>query len=365
MNISALLILMVEKQASDLYISPGSPVLIKIRGVTRPVNSDRVTPVEAKSMAYDLMSDKDIKTFEKSWEANLGLSAVQGARFRVNVMRQKGQVATVIRLLKQHPPSLDSLNVPEFLADMVLEKRGLVLVAGAAGSGKTTTLAAMIDHRNARQHGHILTIEDPIEYVYEYKMSVVNQREIGTDTKSYGTALKNAMREAPDVILIGEIRDTETMREAITYSETGHLCLATIHASNTIETLDRILNFFSQEQRDQLLLDLSHNLRAVVCQRLLNGKDGNQYPAVEVLRETPYISELIQRGEISGIREAMERNLEENIVTFDQAILDLFFAGKISEEEAISHASSKHNVAMKIRIERAQHSKKSDSLKLK
>ncbi len=351
MQITDYLRLMVEKGASDLIFSPGCPVLIKIREQQMPVDDDyRLTAEQVKDFAYRLMNEVQREIFERDWEINLGASANGYGRFRVNVMRQRGQVAMVIRYLVSTPPDFKTLHLPEELQDLILEKRGLILVAGATGAGKSTTLASMIEHRNRTVHSHILTIEDPIEYIYEYKKSVINQREIGTDTKSYADALKSAMREAPDVILIGEIRDSETMQQAINYSETGHLCLATIHASNAIETIDRVINFFPQENHKQLLTDLSHNLKAVICQRLIKGTKGNLWPAVEVLLESPYIKELIQKGEIEDIREAFYRDLEKDIISFDQSILNLYKLGRISKQQAIDHADSKHNMQVNIRL---------------
>ncbi len=351
MDISKYLQLMTQENASDLFFSPGSPVLIKIEGLCHPVSKQHhLTPRESKELAFSLMNESHMKAFEEDWEVNMGVSVSGIGRFRVNVMRQRGEVAMVIRNVKVDPPSLEDINVPLYLKDLVMEKRGLILVAGATGSGKSTTLASMIDHRNATTHGHILTIEDPIEFLHRYKKSVVNQREVGTDTKSYSEALKNAMREAPDVILIGEIRDTETMRNAINYSETGHLCLATIHASNAVETLDRVINFFPQSAHKQLLTDLSNNLKAIVCQRLIPGVDSKRWPAVEILKDSPFIQELIKKGEIDQIREAFERNLEKEIVTFDQAIYELYKQGRVSMEEAIKHADSSHNMSVKIRL---------------
>ena len=351
MEIAKYLQLMTQKNASDLFFSPGSPVLIKIEGHCHPVSKQHhLTPEESKELAYSLMNESQVKAFEDEWEVNMGVSVQGLGRFRVNVLRQRGAVAMVIRNVKVNPPSIEDINVPTFLKDLVMEKRGLILVAGATGSGKSTTLAAMIDHRNATTHGHILTIEDPIEFLHHYKKSVVNQREVGTDTKSYNDALKNAMREAPDVILIGEIRDTETMRNAINYSETGHLCLATIHASNAVETLDRVINFFPQEAHKQLLTDLANNLKAIICQRLIPGTDNKRWPAVEVLKDSPFIKELIKKGEIDQIRDAFERNLETDIITFDQAIYELYQKGLITEEQAIAYADSSHNMTVKIKI---------------
>lgn len=351
MDITQYLLHMAEKGASDLYFSTGSPVLMKIEGATFPVNADHIMPPGAiHRLAYNLMQDHHTRQFEADWEANLAVSLNNVGRFRINVLRQRGEVSMVVRHIKTHPPSLEALHLPMVLKPLVSEQRGLILVAGATGSGKSSTLAAMIDYRNQTRHGHILTIEDPIEYLHPYKKSIVNQREVGTDTKSFASALRNAMREAPDVILIGEIRDEETMHSAITYSETGHLCLATIHASNAIETLDRALNFFPERRHKQVLTDLSRNLKAVICQRLIRGKDKRRWPAIELLLNSPYIAELIQKGELDEIREAMSRRAENGTLCFDDALLTLYQQKLITREDAIAHADSKHNLTVKIRL---------------
>lgn len=353
MNIAQYLQIMVDRKASDLFFTPDFPVLIKIEGCFSPIdNEKKLTAIAVRELAYSVMKEMHLKVFEENWEVNLGISLTNIGRFRVNVMRQKNEIAMVVRYIKSQPPSIDELHLPEALKSVVLEKRGLILVSGATGSGKSTTLASMIDYRNESVAGHILTIEDPIEFIHGYKKSIVNQREVGTDTKSYTEALKNAMREAPDVILIGEIRDENTMKNAINYAETGHLCLATIHASNTIETLDRVINFFPERAHKQLFIDLGHNIRAIICQRLISGIDGKRWPAIELLKDTPFVRELIQTGRIDDIRETLERNMEKDIITFDQAIFKLFDEGKISKSEAISNADSKHNIEVQIRLMR-------------
>ena len=351
MEMSDYLQFMVEHAASDLFFSTGAPVMIKIEGVIQPIQSKQPMAVgEVKTLAYSLMHDHHIQQFEQHWELNFAASIKGLARFRINLLRQRGEVAMVIRHVKTHIPSFEDLHLPTSLQKLVMQRRGLVLVAGATGSGKSTTMAAMLDYRNQHHHSHILTIEDPIEYLHHYKKSIVNQREIGSDTQSYANALRNAMREAPDVILIGEIRDAETMHSAITYSETGHLCLGTIHAANAIETLDRVLNFFPEKQHKQLRTDLARNLRAIVCQRLLIGTDKKRWPAFEILPESPYISELIQSDKIEDIAEALERGMDIGARNFDDDIYALFDQGKITAEEALSHADSRHNLKVRMRL---------------
>ncbi|MGD8558469.1 MAG: PilT/PilU family type 4a pilus ATPase [Gammaproteobacteria bacterium] len=352
--------LMVEKNASDMFFSSGAPVNIKIEGKTIPVGQYVLEPGVAKKIAYSLMNPEQIKSFETNMEMNLALSKPNVGRFRINIFRQRGELAMVVRYIKSSIPSISELHLPATLQQLIMEPRGLVLIVGATGSGKTTTLASMIDHRNQKTTGHILTIEDPMEYIHKNRKSIVDQREVGIDTLSYSNALKNAMREAPDVILIGEIRDRETMQHAISYAETGHLCLSTLHANNAAQTLDRIVNFFPETAHHQLLVDLSLNLRAIVSQRLIGGLDGKRIPAVEVLLNTPYISELIQKGEFDKLTEAMEHNSEQGMHTFDQALFELLQQGKISEEEAMRNANSRNNLTLRINLAR-KHSPQSPS----
>jgi twitching motility protein PilU len=344
MDLTPLFKFVAEKQASDLFFSAGAPVYVKLDGELRPVNSQVLDAAVVKKAAYSLMTEEQIRAFEADMEMNFGLSVPQAGRFRINVFRQRGSVAMVARFISDKVPQLEALGLPTALKALALEKRGLVLVVGATGSGKSTTLASLIDYRNARKTGHILTIEDPIEFVHKHQKSLVNQREIGIDTESYAVALVNALREAPDVLMIGEVRDTETMRQALIYTQTGHLCVATLHANNAYHALNRIVNFFPQDEREHLLLDLSLSLRGIVSQRLVRGADGKRVAAVEVLINTFYVSELIQKGEIEKIKEAMDQSLSNGAQTFERALLRLYRAGRISREEAIHNADSQTDI---------------------
>ncbi len=335
---------MAEKRASDLFFSAGAPVYIKIEGDIRPVNQQILDHNVVKKIAYALMSEAQITAFEGALEMNFGLSVPNVGRFRVNVFRQRGSVAMVVRYITDVVPTLESLRLPPVLSELVMHKRGLILVVGATGSGKSTTLAAMIDHRNRHSTSHVLAIEDPIEFIHRHQRSIVNQREVGIDTHSYGAALVNALREAPDVLLIGEIRDQDTMRQAMVYTQTGHLCLATLHANNAYHAMNRIIGFFPAESQEGLLLDLAMSLRAVVSQRLVRGVDGKRVAAVEVLLNNMHIGELIQRREIDKIKDAMEQSMLEGSQTFEESLLDLVLAGTISKEEALSNADSRTNI---------------------
>jgi twitching motility protein PilU len=341
MDLTPLFKFMAEKQASDLFFSAGAPVYIKIEGELRPVNNQVFDAAMVHKAVYGLLTEEQIRTFEAHMELNFGLSVPDAGRFRVNVFRQRGSVAMVARYISSKIPSLDSLHLPQVLKSLVLEKRGLILVVGATGSGKSTSLAAMIDHRNANKNGHILSIEDPIEFVHRHNKSLVNQREVGIDTESYGTALMNALREAPDVLLIGEIRDTATMKQALIYTQTGHLCLGTLHANNAYHAVNRIVNFFAEEERDSLLLDLSMTLKGIISQRLVKGVDGRRLASVEILLNTFYVSELIQKGEVDKIKDAIEQSLNAGSQTFERSLLDLYVAGKISREEALINSDSR------------------------
>ena len=344
MDIKPLFKLMADKHASDMFFSAGAPVHIKIEGQLHAVNRQVFDAELVQQAAYSLMSETQIKTFEADMELNFGFGLHELGRFRVNVFRQRGSVAMVIRYVKSSVPSLESLGLPFVLQSLVLEKRGLILVVGATGSGKSTSLASLIDYRNSNRAGHILTIEDPVEYIHPHKKSIVNQREVGVDTVSYEKALMNAMREAPDVLMIGEIRDAETMRQALMYTQSGHLCLATLHANNSYHALTRIVGMFPMENRAHLLQDLAAGLRAVISQRLVKGKDGKRVAAVEVLLNTLYISELIQKQEIDSIKEAMEQSMSEGSETFERALFNLYQAGKITTDEALHNADSRSNL---------------------
>jgi len=350
MDISYFLKLMMEKNASDMFLSTGAPVHMKVEGNIFPLGRSGLPPGMVKKIAYSLMTEGQVPEFERENEMNLALAVKGVGRFRINVFRQRGEVAMVVRAIKNDIPTLEDLQLPTLLRDLIMRERGLILVVGAAGSGKSTTLASMIDHRNENTTGHILTIEDPIEYLHHHKRSIVNQREIGIDTNSYRRALKSAMREAPDVILIGEVLDTDTMQDAISYAETGHLCLATMHSNNADQTMGRILNFFQEAAHDQILMELSLNLVAIVSQRLVEGKDGRRVPAVEVLLNTPRVADLIRKGQLHDIKEAMENSLDAGMQTFDQALYRLYKSGRIGLEEALRKADSRDGLSLKIRL---------------
>lgn len=337
--------LMAEKQASDLFISSGTPICIKILGTIMPVNSEVLDAEMTRRIAHELMSEKEQLEFEQRWEMNLSLQVPQIGRFRVNIFRQRGDVALVIRYLRSHTAGIDALKLPNILKELIVEKRGLVLIVGATGSGKSTTLAAMIEHRNATKGGHILTIEDPVEFVFKHGKCVINQREVGMDTKSYNSALVSAMREAPDILMIGEVRDKETLQQALLYAQTGHLCLTTLHANNSYHALNRIVNFFPHEARSALLSDLSVSLKAVVSQRLVKTVDGSMAAAVEVMINSVHIAELVVKGEFDEIKEAMQKSLSPGSVTFEQALFKLYNQGKITKDEALRNSDSATNLS--------------------
>ena len=348
MYLDRLFKLMAEKQASDLFISCGAPINIKVNGVVSPVSTQPMDVETVRRIAYELMTKEQAREFENEMEMNLSHLDRAVGNFRVNIFRQRGTISLVIRYVRSNVPPYEELKLPPVLLNLIMEKRGLVLVAGSTGSGKSTTLAAMIDYRNANRSGHILTIEDPIEYLFEHKQSVVNQREIGVDTVNYLHALQNALREAPDLIMIGEIRDKETMQQALLHTLTGHLCLSTIHANNSYHALSRIINLFPHDARAAVLSDLSIGLRAIVSQRLVRNCNGEQQPAVEILLNTALIAELIKNGEFAQIKEAMEQSLYPGSQTFEQALCRLYLDGVIAYDEAMSASDSPTNLAWQI-----------------
>ena len=345
MYLDRLFKMMAERQASDLFISCGAPINIKVNGVVAPLSERPMDIDTVRRVAYDLMSDEQARTFESELEMNLSYLEPTVGNFRINIFRQRGTISLVVRYVRSDIPSFEQLKLPAVLLDLVMEKRGLVLIAGATGSGKSTTLAAMIDHRNANRSGHILTIEDPIEYLFRHKKSIVNQRELNVDTQNYSKALANALREAPDLIMIGEIRDRETMQQALLHTLTGHLCLATLHANNSYHALSRIINMFPYDARSGVLSDLSIGLRAIVSQRLVRNRDGNHQPAVEILLNSSLIAELVKNGEITQIKEAMEKSLYPGSQTFEQSLCRLYIDEVISYEEAMSASDSPTNLA--------------------
>jgi twitching motility protein PilU len=350
MDIGYFLKLMTEKNASDMFLTTGAPVYIKVEGKLHPLGNTGLPAGMVKKIAYSLMDEGQVPIFERDLELNMALALAEAGRFRVNVFKQRGEVGMVIRAIRSVIPSIEELQLPQVLKDIIMAPRGLVLIVGSTGAGKSTTLASMIDHRNSTTSGHILTIEDPIEYLHRHKKSIVNQREVGLDTHSFHAALKNAMREAPDVILIGEIRDATTMEAAIAFAETGHICLATLHSNNADQTIERILNFFPEGAHKNVLMNLALNLKAVVSQRLVVGIDGRRLPAAEVLINTPMIRDLLRRGQVHEIKIAMEESLEDGMQSFDQCLFRLYKEGKIEMEEALKAADSRDGLALKFRL---------------
>lgn len=349
MDITPYLRLMADQKASDLFFYTGAAVHIKIDGVIRPLGNETLKPGMIDRILQEAMTDAQFIQFKEQLELDFVISLSGVGRFRANAFNQRGESALVLRYVQHDIPTIEQLNLPLLLNELIMAKRGLILVVGATGSGKSTSLASMIDYRNRRSPGHILTIEDPVEFIHAHQKSVVGQREIGIDTHSYGDALKSAMREAPDVILIGEVRDQHTMRYAIHYAESGHLCLSTLHSNNAQAALQRVVNFFSEAARDQFLMDLALNLRAIISQRLLPGVDGKLVPAVEVMLNTPYISDLIHQGRLGNIREAMQQVRETGMQSFDQSLVELYVTGKITRETAVQYADSANDVALQIR----------------
>ncbi len=344
MFLDPLFTLMAEKQASDMFFTAGAPIQIKINGVVMPVNAQVLDPAAVKKIAYEVMSEHQIQEYEKTLEMNFAVGRSNLGSFRLNVFRQRGAVGIVIRYIKPNIPTVEELKLPPIVKDLVMEKLGMVLIVGSTGSGKSTSMAAMIDYRNSTRTGHILTIEDPMEFVFKHKKSIVNQREVGIDTLSYNHALISAMREAPDLLMIGEIRDQPTLQSAMLFAQTGHLCLSTLHANNSYHALNRIINFFPREAREALLADLAISLRCILSQRLVRGKDGGRIPAVEVLLNTSHIAELIKNGAMDEIKDAMEQSLAPGTQTFEQALFNLYTNGQISLENALANSDSPTNL---------------------
>jgi len=346
-----LLRLMVQKNGSDLFITANFPQATKIDGKVMPVSNQTLTPQHTAELSRSVMNDRQAAEFETTKECNFAISPTGIGRFRVNAFVQQGRVGVVCRTINMSIPTLDELGLPTVLKDIGMTKRGLVIFVGGTGTGKTTSLAALVDHRNRNSYGHIITIEDPVEYIHEHKNCIVTQREVGVDTDSWEAALKNTLRQAPDVILMGEIRDRETMDYAVAFAETGHLCLATLHANSANQAIDRIINFFPEERRAQLLMDLSLNLRALVSRRLLPKKDGKgRVAAIEILLNSPLISDLIFKGEVQEIKEVMKKSRELGMQTFDQALFDHFEAGRITYEDALRNADSINDLRLQIKL---------------
>jgi twitching motility protein PilU len=351
MDVRTLLEVMVKQEASDLYLTVDAPPVYRIHGSTHRTDAPPFNNEQLESLALALMRGQQRGEFEEKMEMNLALYYKDLGRFRVNVFRQKGNVGLVFRHIKADIMTIEELELPPIVKDIAMTKRGLVLVVGATGSGKSTTLAAMIDHRNSVHAGHIISVEDPIEFVHHHKKSIITQREVGFDTHSFGSALRNTLRQAPDVILIGEIRDTETMEAAITFAETGHLCLGTLHSNNANQAIERIMNFFPVERHAQIYLQLSLNLRAIVSQRLIPSVDGRRVPALEIMLDTPRIKDLIKKSEVDTLKEAMEQGIEEGCQTFDHVLFQLYKAQRITIEQALINADSANNLRLKIKLE--------------
>ncbi len=352
MDLTAMLKILASQDGSDLYLATGAPPCAKFNGLLKPLSAEPLKPGAVTQIADSIMDAAQRDEFERELEMNLAISIANVGRFRVNIFKQRNEVSIVARNIKMDIPTFEDLKLPEVLLKTIMEKRGLVLFVGGTGSGKSTSLAALIDYRNRNSGGHIITIEDPIEYVHRHKKSIINQREVGVDTRSFHAALKNTLRQAPDVILIGEIRDRETMEHALAFADTGHLAISTLHANNANQALDRIINFFPEERRPQLLNDLGNNLKAFVSQRLVKTADGKRRAAVEVLLGTPTIRDLIKRNDLSEIKEIMEKSKNLGMQTFDQALIELVNEGAIDEEEAVKNADSANNVRLKLKLYR-------------
>lgn len=350
MDINLLLRLMAEKNASDLFFSTGAPPYMKIEGISTPMGQSPLPPGAIKDIAYKMMNEEQISEFESEWELNFAHTVKNIGRFRANVFKQRGEVGMVLRHIKYQIPTLEDLKLPPVISRMIMEPSGLILVCGPTGSGKSTTLAGMIDYRNSRQASHILTIEDPIEFLHRHKMSILDQREIGVDTKDYHNALKNAMREAPDVIMIGEIRDSESMEYALSFAQTGHLVVATIHGNNIKQALDRVRNMFPSEFRNQVMNELSTIIKGIVAQRLLRNQKGVRVPALEILAGSPEVAEIIQYNKLDDLRKVIEKSNEDGMQTFDQALYKLWKDKEITREDALHFAESRTDLSLKMRL---------------
>ncbi|MEJ2440318.1 MAG: PilT/PilU family type 4a pilus ATPase [Gammaproteobacteria bacterium] len=351
MDITPFLKLMVERDASDLYLTAGARVQIKIDGITSPVGQNVLPAGAVASILPSLVTEQQLEEFQQEMELDTAFSIEGVGRFRINAYRQRGEEAVVIRQIKAVVPQFETLNLPDVIKELIMESRGLIIIAGATGTGKSTTVASMLDYRNRNRTGHILTIEDPIEFLHEHKRSIVSQREVGLDTRSFEEALRRAMREAPDVIMIGEIRDAETMKQALSYADTGHLCIATLHATNATQTMERIISLFPESNRDQLLMDMSLNLRAVIAQRLMINKNKKRVPATEVLLNEPMIKSLIREGATHKLKESLEKaSGDVDMHSFDNDILRLYNKGEVSLEEALVHADDPEHLQVKLRL---------------
>ncbi len=346
-----LLKLMIEKEGSDLFITVGFPPAMKAKGTMKPISKTALTADNTKAMAYAVMNDKQLKEYEATKECNFAVAPVGIGRFRANAFIQQGYCGLVLRVIETDVPTIDKLKLPEVLKDVVMAKNGLIIMVGGTGSGKSTSLAAMIDYRNQNSYGHIITIEDPIEYVHPHKNCIIMQREVGVDTDDWDIALKNTLRQAPDVILLGEIRDRETMEFGIAFAETGHLAMATLHANSANQALDRVINFFPEERKQQLLMDLSLNMKAIIAQRLPKTVDGGRAAAIEIMLNSPLMADLILKGEVHEIKALMKKSNEQGMKTFDQALFDLYEADRISLEEALRNADSINELRLRIKLE--------------
>ncbi len=364
-NLRELLEEMVRQDASDLYLTVDSPPMYRVEGVTFPWGERKYSPEETETISMSLMSETQKRYFNRRWEMNLSISYPNLGRFRVNIFRQRGYFGLVFRHIKIYIRTIDELALPQIFKELAMVKRGLVLVAGRTGSGKSTTLAALIDYRNSNATGHIVTVEDPIEFVHSHKMSIITQREIGIDTHGYASALKHTLRQAPDVILIGEIRDVETMEAAIDYAETGHLCLSTIHANNANQAVERIMNFFPSERHRQIYLQLSLNLKSIISQRLVPNVDGTRVAAVEILMDTPRVKDLIHKGQVDLVKETMAQGTVEGMQTFDQSLFDLYRQGTIDFDTGVGYADSANDLRLRIKMEEVGEKKDAHEISLR